>query len=287
MSLMNAARLGVAAQSVGIAEAAYREGYKYALERYQFGKPIIQFPAVYEMLNLMKAKLDGARTLMYETTRFVDIYKGLNYLSEKRPLNQNERDELKKYQKLSEYYTPLVKLFASEYANQVTYDAMQIHGGSGYMKDYPIERLYRDARITNIYEGTSQLQVVAAIRGITNNTFREKLNDYNSQITHPELQNLKSSLIKMTSQYDHVYSKIKDTADQELLDFHARRLVEMMGNIIISYLLLLDTQRDIQYLSSAQTFIKYANAQNTQHAGLITTMDDEDVCACKNNFGIE
>lgn len=287
MSLMNAARLGVAAQSVGIAEAAYREGYKYALERYQFGKPIIQFPAVYEMLNLMKAKLDGARTLMYETTRFVDIYKGLNYLSEKRPLNQNERDELKKYQKLSEYYTPLVKLFASEYANQVTYDAMQIHGGSGYMKDYPIERLYRDARITNIYEGTSQLQVVAAIRGITNNTFREKLNDYNSQITHPELQNLKSSLIKMTSQYDHVYSKIKDTADQELLDFHARRLVEMMGNIIISYLLLLDTQRDIQYLSSTQTFIKYANAQNTQHAGLITTMDDEDVCACKNNFGIE
>ncbi len=287
MSLMNAARLGVAAQSVGIAEAAYREGYKYAQERFQFGKPIIQFPPVYEMLNTMKAKLDAARTLMYETARFVDIYKGLNYLSEKRPLTQTEKDDLKKYQKLAEYYTPLVKLFSSEFANQITYDSLQIHGGSGYMKDYPIERLYRDARITNIYEGTSQLQVVAAIRGVTNNTFRERVDEYASLITHPELQDLKSILAKMTSQYDYVFTKIKDTANQETLDFHARRLVEMIGNIIISYLLLYDAQRNIEFLNSAQTYIKYSNAQNTQHANLITSLEEDDVCSCKNIFDID
>lgn len=287
MSLMNAARLGVSAQSVGIAEAAYREGYKYAQERFQFGKPIIQFPPVYEMLNTMKAKLDAARSLMYETSRFVDIYKGLNYLSEKRPLTQTEKDELKKYQKLAEYYTPLVKLFSSEFANQITYDSLQIHGGSGYMKDYPIERLYRDARITNIYEGTSQLQVVAAIRGVTNNTFREKVDEYASLITHPELQDLKSILVKMTSQYDYVFTKIKDSANQETLDFHARRLVEMIGNIIISYLLLYDAQRNIEFLNSAQTYIKYSNAQNTLHANLITSLEEDDVCSCKNIFDLD
>ena len=155
------------------------------------------------------------------------------------------------------------------------------------MKDYPIERLYRDARITNIYEGTSQLQVVAAIRGVTNNTFREKVDEYASLITHPELQDLKSILVKMTSQYDYVFTKIKDTANQETLDFHARRLVEMIGNIIISYLLLYDAQRNIEFLNSAQTYIKYSNAQNTQYAGLITSLEEDDVCSCKNIFDLD
>ncbi|MEA3504344.1 MAG: acyl-CoA dehydrogenase family protein, partial [Bacteroidota bacterium] len=171
MSLMNSARLGVGAQSLGIAEAAYREAVKYAKEREQFGKAINNYPAVYEMITVMKVKIDAMRTLLYETSRAVDMYKGYHFLSEKRKLEKEEKKEMKEYTRLADVLTPLQKLVASEYCNQITYDSLQIHGGSGYMKDYPIERLFRDARITNIYEGTSQLQVVAAIRGVSNNAF--------------------------------------------------------------------------------------------------------------------
>ena len=143
-------------RSVGIAEAAYREGLKYAQERRQFGKAIIEFPAVYEMLTNMEAKLQAARSVLYETSRFVDMYKAYTHIANERTLNKEEREEMKKYQKLADIFTPLLKLFSSEYANEIAYDALQIHGGSGFMKDYPIERLVRDARITNIYEGTSQ-----------------------------------------------------------------------------------------------------------------------------------
>ena len=164
MSLMNAARLGIGAQSTGLSEAAYREALKYAQERMQFGKPIIEFPAVAEMLSNMKAKLYGSRAMLYETTRFVEIYKDYTHLSHDRKLTPEERAEMKTYTRLADAFTPMLKLMSSEYCNQLAYDAIQVFGGSGYMKDYPIERIYRDARITNIYEGTSQLQVVAAIR---------------------------------------------------------------------------------------------------------------------------
>ena len=165
MALMNGARLGIAAQSVGISEAAYREALQYAKERAQFGKAIIEFPAVYEMLSVMKAKLDASRTLLYETSRFVDIYKTYQHISEERKLTNAERDEMKEFQRLADLFTPLAKGLTSEFCNQNAYDAIQIHGGSGFMKDYAVERIYRDARITSIYEGTTQLQVVAAIRG--------------------------------------------------------------------------------------------------------------------------
>ncbi|MBQ5618007.1 MAG: acyl-CoA dehydrogenase family protein, partial [Alistipes sp.] len=167
MSLMNAARLGIGAQSVGLCEAAYREALKYAHERQQFGKDIIKFPAVAEMLTNMRTRLRGARALLYETSRFVEIYKQYTHISHERSLEAEERQEMKFYNRLADGFTPLVKLFASEYANSLAYDAIQIHGGSGFMKDYACERLYRDARILNIYEGTSQLQVVAAINGVT------------------------------------------------------------------------------------------------------------------------
>ena len=178
MSLMNAARLGIGAQSVGLCEAAYREALKYAQERAQFGKPIIQFAAVSEMLSNMKAKLQGARALLYETARFVEVYKQYMHISHERSLEAEERQEMKFYNRLADGFTPLVKLFSSEYANQLAYDAIQIHGGSGFMKDYPCERLYRDARIMNIYEGTSQLQVVAAINAVTKGTFLEQIERY-------------------------------------------------------------------------------------------------------------
>ena len=256
MALMNGARLGIGAQSVGVSEAAYREAIAYAREREQFGKPIIQFPAVYEMLTNMKAKLDASRSLLYETARFVDIYKTYLHISEERTLNKEEREEMKQYQRLADIFTPLLKGMASEYCNQNAYDAVQIHGGSGFMKDYPVERIYRDARITSIYEGTTQLQVVAAIRGVTTGGYLKRIREYEKEPLKPELEDYRRILISLTQDYEEAVLKVIDLKDNEFIDFHARRLVEMAGYIIMSYLLLLDSNRDLTYLRSTKAYIK-------------------------------
>ena len=262
MALMNSARLGIGAQSVGLSEAAYREALEYARERNQFDKPIIEFPAVYEMLADMKAKLDASRSLLYETARFVDIYKSYNHLSNEKKLEKEEKNELKKYQRLSDAFTPLLKGMSSEYCNQIAYDSLQIHGGSGFMKDYPIERIYRDARITTIYEGTTQLQVVAAIRGVTTGTFLKQIRVYEEADLKPELLGYRRRLIAMTEEYEAAVNRVIGFDNNEFLDFHARRLVEMAGNIIMGYLLVLDTHRDNSYWKSAEIFIKKAKAEN-------------------------
>ncbi len=277
MALMNGARLGVGAQSVGISEAAYREGLKYAKEREQFGKPIIEFPAVYEMLTVMKAKLNAARSLLYETSRFVDIYKALDEISHERKLTPVERKEMKTYKKKADFYTPLLKFMSSEYSNEIAYDSLQIHGGTGYMKDFPIERIYRDARITSIYEGTSQLQVVAAIRGVTTGLFTKQMEEYAEQITNPELDFLKRILTEMTAEYETTVALVVEKKDAEYMDFHARRLVEMVGNIVMSYLLLLDSMRSAEYRNSAEVYIKRAKAQNIEKASYIRDFDMKDV----------
>lgn len=266
MSLMNGARLGVGAQSVGIAEAAYREGLAYAKERKQFGKAIIKFPAVYELLANMDAKVKAARTMLYETSRFVDMYKAYYHISLERSLTKEEKEEMKIYTKLADVYTPLLKLFASEYANEVSYDSLQIHGGSGYMKDYPIERLVRDARITNIYEGTSQLQVVAAIRGVTTGQYIKQIREvYELAEINPEHEYLRNSLKLMTTMFEQsvkTVNEVNDTVDNnDYLDFHARRLVESAGYIILGYLLLLDANRDDKYYKAAKIFIKYGESK--------------------------
>ena len=277
MSLMNAARLGIGAQSVGIAEAAYREAVKYAHERSQFGKPIIQFPAVYEMLSLMKIKLFAIRSLLYETARFVDIYKTYAHVSEDRPLEPEERKELKTNQRLADIYTPMLKLISSEYCNQIAYDAIQVHGGTGFMKDFPVERIYRDARITSIYEGTSQLQVVAAIRGVNTGGYLNQMRDYESRTYKPELEFLKKKLVKMTDVFEKISNEILDQKDEELLDFHARRLVEMAGNIIMGYLLLNDAVRDDEYQHAAEIFIKRAEANNQEKIFYIRETENRDL----------
>ncbi|MBN2486144.1 MAG: acyl-CoA dehydrogenase family protein [Bacteroidales bacterium] len=269
MALMNGARLGIAAQSVGIAEAAYREGLNYAKERQQFGKPIIKFPAVYEMLSKMKAKLDGARTLLYETARFVDVYKAYMHLAEERELSKEEKEELKHYQKLADIYTPLAKGLSSEVCNSLAYDSLQIHGGSGFMKDYPIERIYRDARITSIYEGTTQLQVVAAIRGVTTGGYLKQIREYEAEEIKPELHTYRRILIQMTEEYEEAVNKVVSVNDNEYIDFHARRLVEMAGNIVMGYLLLLDTNRDSSYWKSLEVFVKTSRPENHARAEMI------------------
>ncbi len=264
MSLMNGARLGIGAQGVGLSEAAYREAYDYAKERQQFGKAIIEFPAVYEMLSLMKVKTMASRSLLYETARFTEMYKLYDHISKERKLETEERKEAKKYQRLADIFTPLLKLFASEYSNQNTYDAIQVLGGSGYMKDYSAERLYRDARITSIYEGTSQLQVVAAIRGVDNKGYLNKIKEYAEEEINDEVDYLKHKLIKMTEEFEEAAGDVKEKGDKEFSDFHARRLVEMAGNIIMGYLLLINSNSNDDYKKYAEIFIKKTVAENKQ-----------------------
>ena len=277
MALMNGARLGIAAQSVGIGEAAYREALSYAKERMQFGKAIIHFPAVYEMLSMMKAKLDASRALLYETARFVDMYKTYQHISEERQLEKDEREEMKHYQRLADVYTPLAKGMSSEFANQLAYDAVQVHGGSGFMKDYPVERIYRDARITSIYEGTTQLQVVAAIRGVTTGAYLNQIRAYEEQKVSPQTEYLKRSLITLTDEYEQAVNKVISADNSEFIDFHARRLVEMAGHIIMSYLLLLDTNRDESFLRSTKNYITFAKAQIKAHSEFINTSELSDL----------
>ncbi len=277
MALMNGARLGIMAQAVGLSEAAYREGYAYALERKQFGKAIIEFPAVYEMVALMRAKADASRAMLYETARFVDIYKALEDISRERKLEPEERAELKKYSKLADAYTPMGKGMTTEYANQNAYDAIQIHGGSGFMKDYACERLYRDARITNIYEGTTQLQVVAAIRHVTTGTYLDQIRAYEALDYKPELESLRAKLIEMTSRYDEIVGLVMEPKDNEYLDFHARRLVEAAAHCIMGYLLLQDTNKDASFRRSAEVYISYGQAEVIKIYNYITHFDREDL----------
>lgn len=277
MALMNGARLGIMAQAVGLSEAAYHEGYAYAIERKQFGKPIIEFPAVYEMIALMRAKADASRSMLYETARFVDIYKALEDISKERKLTPEERTEMKKYAKLADAYTPMGKGMTTEFANQNTYDAIQIHGGSGFMKDYACERLYRDARITNIYEGTTQLQVVAAIRHVTTGTYLAQIREYEAANYKPELEDLKNKLIAMTAVYELVYTQVAEYKDQEYMDFHARRLVETAAHCILGYLLLQDANTDESFRRSAEVYINYGQAEVNKIESFIKNFDREDL----------
>ena len=277
MALMNGARLGIAAQSVGISEAAYREALQYAKERKQFGKPIIEFPAVFEMLSVMKAKLDASRTLLYATSRFVDLYKIYEQISEERKLEPAERNEMKESQRVADLFTPLSKGMTSEYCNQNAYDAVQIHGGSGFMKDYPVERIYRDARITSIYEGTTQLQVVAAIRGVTTGGYLKQIRVYEKEELKPELEKFRRILISLTQDYEEAVEKVVASGDDEFIDLHARRMVEMAGYIIMSYLLVLDANRDSSHLRSAQVFNKMAKGEVKARAEFIRASSVEDI----------
>lgn len=261
MALMNGARLGIMAQAVGLSEAAYREGYAYALDRKQFGKAIIQFPAIYEMLSLMRAKADASRAMLYETARFVDMYKALDDISKERKLTPEERQEMKKYSKLADAFTPMGKGMTTEFANQNAYDAIQIHGGSGFMKDYTCERLYRDARITNIYEGTTQLQVVAAIRHVTTGTYLNQLHEYDKIEYKDDLKPLQTRLQAMTAKYAELVEKIAGTKDTEYIDFHARRLVEAAAHCVFGYLLLQDANKDDAYRRSAEVYVNYGEAE--------------------------
>jgi len=269
MALMNGARLGIAAQSVGVSERAYREALDYARDRKQFGKAIIEFPAVYEMLAVMKAKLDASRALLYETARFVDIYKAYDDIAKERTLTAEERKEAKAFSRKADACTPLVKGMGSEYCNQNAYDAIQIHGGSGFMKDYACERVYRDARITSIYEGTTQLQVVAAIRHVTTGTYLSLIREYEAQPVKESLKGIHDILVGLTEKFEKAVQTVTETKNQEYLDFMARRLVEMAGNIIMAYLLLGHAEANESFTKSCEVYTKLAQSEVDKHSDFI------------------
>lgn len=283
MSLMNGARLGVAAQAVGIAQAAWEEAARYASERKQFGKTINNFPAVYEMLTLMRVRLQAMRSLLYETARFVDTYKAWAFISAERPLTKEEREDMKNSTRLADIYTPMVKLISSEWCNRIAYDAVQIHGGAGFIRDFPVERLYRDARITSIYEGTSQLQVVAAIRGVTTGGYLTQIREYEKAPVRPEMEHLKKELISLTNEYEKIVAQVIAAGNNELTDFHARRLVEMAANIIMGYLLLHDAQRDQAFSQAVEIFLPQAVTENRMRLEFIATFEEKELGLYKVN----
>ena len=282
MALMNGARLGIAAQSVGLSQAAYNEAIAYARDRKQFGKAIVEFPAVYEMLSLMKAKLDASRSLLYETTRFVDIYKALDDISKERKLTPEERQEQKRFAKLADSFTPLAKGLGSEFANQNAYDCIQVHGGSGFMKDYTCERLYRDARITSIYEGTTQLQVVAAIRYVTTGAYLARIKEYEAMPVDDSLKGLRDELVAMAEQYAAAVAHVVEAKDQELLDICARKLVEMAGYLVMAHLLLQDaTVSPDLFKDSAFVFVRYVKGEVEKNVSYVMGFTADDLAHYK------
>lgn len=278
MALMNGARLGIAAQSVGVEQEAYNEALAYAKERAQFNQKIINFPAVYDMLSRMKAKLDAGRSLLYMTARYVDIYKALDDISKERQLTPDERQEMKKYARMADAFTPLAKGMNSEYANQNAYDAVSVHGGSGFIMEYKCQRLMRDARILSIYEGTTQLQVVAAIRYITNGTYLNIIKDMLQNEVSEEMTPLKSRVEAMVQLYEQSVEYVKSLADQDAHDFLARRLYNMTGEIIMSLLLLDDaTNAPDMFAKSANVFVRAAQETVNGAASYVMNFKKEEL----------
>ncbi len=278
MALMNGARLGIAAQSVGVSQAAYAEGLTYAKERKQFDTPIIEMPAVYDMLSRMKAKVDAGRSILYQTARYVDIYKALDDISRERKLTPEERAEQKKYTRLADAFTPLAKGMNSEYANQNAYDAIQIHGGSGFIMEYKSQRLYRDARIFSIYEGTTQLQVVAAIRYITNGTYLTMMKEMLETEVGEELRPLKVCVEEMIKRYEQSINYVKESGSQEVNDLLARRLYDMTAEIIMSLLILDDATRAPElFTKSAHVYIRMAEEDVLGKSAFVTRFIAEDL----------
>lgn len=262
MSLMNGARLGIAAQSVGLEQEAYDQAVSYARDRKQFGEAIINFPAVYDMLSRMKAKLDASRAILYQTSRYVDIYKTLEDISRERKLTGDERKEMKKYSRLADAFTPLGKGMTSEFANQSAYDCVSVHGGSGFIMEYKAQRLLRDARIFSIYEGTTQLQVVAAIRYITNGTYLNIMKEMLAEEVSEAVMPLLDRIAKCVDLYAEAVDKVKADNDQAEHDFLGRRLYNMTGNIILSQLLLKDATKDPEeFEKSANVFVRMAEEE--------------------------
>lgn len=278
MALMNGARLGIAAQSVGVSQEAYNEALSYAKDRAQFGKKIINMPPVYDMLSRMKAKLDAGRSLLYQTARYVDIYKALEDIARDEKLSPEERQEMKKYTRLADAFTPIAKGMNSEYVNQNAYDGISVHGGSGFIMEYKCQRLFRDARIFSIYEGTTQLQVVAAIRYITNGTYLSIIREMLEEEVSVEMEPLRKLIATLVEDYEAAVNKVKENENQDVQDFLARRLYDMTTEIIMSLLIIADASKAPElFAKSAHVFVKMTEENVIGKVAYINNFDVSDL----------
>ncbi|MBE6384758.1 MAG: acyl-CoA dehydrogenase [Lentisphaerae bacterium] len=255
MSLMNGARVAISAQAVGIAEAAYREARKYASEREQFKSTIDKFPAIYSMLSSMKCKLTAARALLYETTRIVDLRNAYSHIVDHGEPTAEQRQLKKYYERVAAELTPMCKALCTESANQIAYDTIQIHGGTGYMRDFNAERYYRDARITNIYEGTTQLQVVAAIGGVIQRHLDTRIAEVAAEVAGEKLIALKDKLMELLEKQREAVKFVSSLKNPAYHDLMARNLVEMETVIFVGLLLLRDASKCADRAAVAERYV--------------------------------
>ena len=274
MSLMNGARVAISAQAVGIAEAAYRAARQYASEREQFKKSIDKFPAIYSMLSSMKTRLTAARALLYETTRVVDLRNSLSRLVDSGEATPEQRAAQKYYERLAAALTPMCKALATEVSNSIAYDNIQIHGGTGYMRDFNAERFYRDARITNIYEGTTQLQIVAAIGGVVQHVLDQRMEELAAISVNAELAALRDKLLAKKPELDEAIQFVSDKKDAEYHDLVARSLVEMATNIFVGLLLVRDAAYDEKRAAIAERYILDSIRDFDRNKAFVISGDD-------------
>jgi 3-(methylthio)propanoyl-CoA dehydrogenase len=273
MAMMNGARLAVSAQALGIAEAAYREASRYALKRVQFGRPIDAIPAVYRMLLSMRGEIEATRALVYETGRWVDVWKGYETLKNRGQIDAAGRQRLKQAGRLADVLTPLAKYHATEMGNRVCYQAIQVQGGTGYMREFNVERHYRDIRVTNIYEGTSQLQVVAATGGLLGHALDELLGAWAAESYGAELAGLRAQAEEATALLNRSIDHMREEDDRELVDYYASDLVEMATGVLTCWLILRDARSSARKAELAQVYVGEALPRIRSRAGLLQAGD--------------
>ncbi len=255
MALMNGARVGIASQGLGIAEAAYAEARVYAAEREQFGKKIIDIPPVADMLAEMRVLIEGSRILLYDTCKYVDVETQLARLLEEGKSPEGGRARLTATRKMASVLTPMAKYYLTEVSLRVTCDSLQIHGGSGYMRDYEIERLSRDARITNIYEGTSQLQVVAVLAGLLGGNLNGRLEELGGRKYDKPLDELFNTVMDAQKNLLEAVEHVRGHEMEEYADLAGKQLTDMVCDIYIAHLLIDQAQHCERKYDVARRFI--------------------------------
>jgi alkylation response protein AidB-like acyl-CoA dehydrogenase len=273
MAMMSHARLAVASQALGIAEAACREALAYAQKRVQFGRPIEEIPAVARMLLEMASEIEATRALLYATAHWVDLARAYNRAKERGDLTPEGRARLRLAERLSDALTPLVKYCASEMANRVANQALQVHGGVGYMREFNVERHYRDARITNIYEGTSQLQVVAAVGPLLSRTLEPLLQEWEESLTLPELGDLRAQAEAATGLLRECVERLHAEEDRGLIDYYAADLADVAVGVLRAWLVLRDALHSPRKAALARVFIGAALPRIRRHAELLRALD--------------
>lgn len=276
-------RLAVAAQAVGIAEAAYREALRYSNERVQFNQCISSFPAVSRMLLSAQSEIQAARALMYESAKWVDLEKAYEgYLAATPKPDPADRQFLKKASRLAETLTPLTKYYCTEMGNRVCYKAMQVHGGVGYMREFNVERHYRDIRVTNIYEGTSQLQVVAAIGKLLGHALDDLLNEWAAKDYGADLAPLKNQILEATALYNRSADHLKE-CPTEIIDYYACDIVEMATWVVNCWLLLGEANLDMRKRPIVEV---YVGEHLPKIHTAVAAIQGADACPLKNKEAV-